>query len=464
MRKSVIAIIVIVLVVLYMSVFVVKEGERGITLRFGKVLRDDENKPLVYAPGLHFKIPFIESVKMLDARIQTMDNQADRFVTKEKKDLIVDSYIKWRISDFSRYYLATGGGDVSQAEVLLKRKFSDRLRSEIGRLDVKDIVTDSRGRLTLSQLGRLDTRLGRLFADAVLALMRQESLKPTDVIAIGCHGQTVWHEPQGEAPHTLQIGDNNQIAAHTGITVVGDFRRRDMALGGQGAPLVPAFHHALLAHPVERRMVLNIGGIANVSLLAPGQPVRGYDTGPGNMLLDAWIWRQKGKPYDKDAQWASEGKVLLPLLQDMLSDPWFALPAPKSTGREYFNYGWLEQHMARYPGLRGEDVQATLAELTAVTISEQVLLSGGCERLLVCGGGARNPLLMARLAALLPGTEVSTTDEAGISGDDMEALAFAWLAWRTLAGLPGNLPSVTGASEASVLGAIFPANPPQNRS
>lgn len=172
---------------------------------------------------------------------------------------------------------------------------------------------------------------------------------------------------------------------------MGDFRRRDMALGGQGAPLVPAFHHALLAHPVERRMVLNIGGIANVSLLAPGQPVRGYDTGPGNMLLDAWIWRQKGKPYDKDAQWASEGKVLLPLLQDMLSDPWFALPAPKSTGREYFNYGWLEQHMARYPGLRGEDVQATLAELTAVTISEQVLLSGGCERLLVCGGGARNP-------------------------------------------------------------------------
>ena len=146
--------------------------------------------------------------------------------------------------------------------------------------------------------------------------------------------------------------------------------------------------------------------------------------------------------------------MLLPLLQDMLSDPWFALPAPKSTGREYFNYGWLEQHMARYPGLRGEDVQATLAELTAVTISEQVLLSGGCERLLVCGGGARNPLLMARLAALLPGTEVSTTDEAGISGDDM----------GTLAGLPGNLPSVTGASEASVLGAIFPANPPQNRS
>ncbi len=329
----------------------------------------------------------------------------------------------------------------------------------------EDILAICQGQtLTLSRLGQLDTRLGRLFADAVLALMRQENVQPADIVAIGCHGQTVWHEPTGDAPNTLQIGDNNQIAAHTGVTVVGDFRRRDMALGGQGAPLVPAFHQALLAHPVERRMVLNIGGIANLSLLAPGVPVRGYDTGPGNMLMDAWIWRQCGKPYDKDAQWASEGKVLLPLLQNMLSDPWFALPAPKSTGREYFNYGWLERHLARFPGLRAQDVQATLAELTAVTITEQVLLSGGCERLLVCGGGARNPLLMARLAALLPGTEVSTTDAAGISGDDMEALAFAWLAWRTMSGLPGNLPSVTGASEATVLGAIFPANRPQNQS
>ena len=329
----------------------------------------------------------------------------------------------------------------------------------------EDILAICQGQqLTLSQLGRLDTRLGRLFADAVLALMRQEKLQPADIIAIGCHGQTVWHEPIGEAPHTLQIGDNNQIVARTGVTVVGDFRRRDIALGGQGAPLVPAFHHALLAHPLERRIVLNIGGIANLSLLAPGVPVRGYDTGPGNMLMDAWIWRQCGKPYDKDAQWASEGKVQLPLLQNMLSDPWFALPAPKSTGREYFNYGWLEQHLARFSGLRAQDVQATLVELTAVTIAEQVMLSGGCERLLVCGGGARNPLLMARLAALLPGTEVSTTDAAGISGDDMEALAFAWLAWRTMSGLPGNLPSVTGASEASILGAIFPASPRQNQS
>lgn len=318
--------------------------------------------------------------------------------------------------------------------------------------------------LTLSQYGQLDTRLGHLLADAVLALMQQERLSANDVVAIGCHGQTVWHEPDGDAPHTLQIGDNNIIAARTGVTVVGDFRRRDIALGGQGAPLVPAFHHALLAHPVERRIVLNIGGIANLSLLFPGQPVKGHDTGPGNMLMDAWIWRQRGKPYDKDAEWASSGKVVLPLLQDMLSDPWFALPAPKSTGREYFNYGWLERQLARYPALAGQDVMATLTELTAVTISEQALLSGGCERLLVCGGGSRNPLLMARLACLLPGTEVTTTDEAGVSGDDMEALAFAWLAWRTLEGLPGNLPAVTGASAPTILGAIFPANRQQNQS
>lgn len=318
--------------------------------------------------------------------------------------------------------------------------------------------------LTLSQFGQLDTRLGHLFADAVMALMNQEQLAASDVVAIGCHGQTVWHEPQGDAPHTLQIGDNNIIAARTGVTVVGDFRRRDMALGGQGAPLVPAFHHALLAHSTERRIVLNIGGIANLSLLFPGAPVKGHDTGPGNMLMDAWIWRQKGKAYDKDAEWASTGKIILPLLQDMLSDPWFALPAPKSTGREYFNYSWLERLLVRYPVLSAQDVMTTLTELTAVTISEQVLLSGGCERLLVCGGGSRNPLLMSRLACLLPGTEVTTTNEAGISGDDMEALAFAWLAWRTLSGLPGNLPAVTGASAPTVLGAIFPANRVQNQS
>ncbi|EOC1308680.1 anhydro-N-acetylmuramic acid kinase [Cronobacter dublinensis] len=330
---------------------------------------------------------------------------------------------------------------------------------------IKTAILDiSQGQpLTLSQLGRLDNQLGCLFAEAVNALMQQQNLNPEDVMAIGCHGQTVWHEPTGSAPHTMQIGDNNQIVARTGVCVVGDFRRRDMALGGQGAPLVPAFHQALLAHPTERRMVLNIGGIANLSLLFPGQPVKGFDTGPGNMLMDAWIWRQQGKPYDKDGEWAAGGTVVRPLLQQMLSDPYFSAPAPKSTGREYFNYGWIERQLSLFAGLAAQDVQATLLELTASTIARDVQLSGGAERLMICGGGGRNPRLVARLAALLPGTEVSSTDEMGIRGDDMEALAFAWLAYRTLSGKPGNLPSVTGAREASVLGAIFPANPLNNR-
>lgn len=313
--------------------------------------------------------------------------------------------------------------------------------------------------LTLSQLGQLDTRLGQLFAEAVLTLMRRESLEVDDITAIGCHGQTVWHEPQSAAPNTLQIGDNNQIVAATGITVVGDFRRRDMALGGQGAPLVPAFHQALMMDATERRMVLNIGGIANLSLLIPGQPVRGFDTGPGNMLLDAWIWRNQGKAYDKDAQWALSGKVSHALLDALLREPWLALPPPKSTGRELFNLGWLEQHLRHFPGIAAQDVQATLNEFTAVSIAQQVQLNDGCDRLLACGGGSRNPLLMARLAAHLAGTEVTTTDTIGINGDDMEALAFAWLAFRTLSGLPGNLPAVTGAREKSVIGAIYPANP-----
>ncbi|SLM63588.1 MULTISPECIES: anhydro-N-acetylmuramic acid kinase [Dickeya] len=310
--------------------------------------------------------------------------------------------------------------------------------------------------VTLSALGQLDTRLGSLFAEAVQALLRQTGLSASDITAIGCHGQTVWHEPQGDAPCTLQIGDANRIAAMTGITTVGDFRRRDMALGGQGAPLVPVFHHALLQHPVERRIVLNIGGIANISVLAPGRAVKGYDTGPGNMLLDAWVWRNCGLPYDKDAAWAMTGHVNNVLLSHLLSDPYFGLPAPKSTGREHFNLAWLERQLARFSMLPPQDVQATLVALTAESIAGQVLLTGGCERVLVCGGGARNPLLMSQLSARLPGIEVSTTDNFGIRGDDMEALAFAWLAFRTLSGLPGNLPSVTGARCETILGAIYP--------
>ncbi|TKI05652.1 anhydro-N-acetylmuramic acid kinase [Martelella alba] len=312
--------------------------------------------------------------------------------------------------------------------------------------------------VTLSQFGELDTRLGILFGEAVSKMLSDYHINPRDITAIGCHGQTVWHQPGGENACTLQIGDNNRVAALTGITTVGDFRRRDLAFGGQGAPLVPGFHHALLGHPAERRMVLNIGGIANLTLLLPGLPIRGYDTGPGNMLMDAWIWRHQGKPYDRDGEWARSGTVHQGLLRRLLVDPYFALPAPKSTGREYFNMAWLKHHLDMFGSLSPADVQATLAELTAQSIAQQILLSGGCEHVLVCGGGARNVLVMSRLSALLPGIEVSPTDKYGVRGDDMEALAFAWLAFRTLSGLPGNLPSVTGASRETILGAIYPAD------
>lgn len=327
-------------------------------------------------------------------------------------------------------------------------------------LEIRQMILDvCQGQpVTLSQLGHLDARLGRLFSEAIETLMRRESLRAGDISGIGCHGQTVWHEPNSDAPFSMQLGDNHQIAARTGVTVVGDFRRRDMAMGGQGAPLVPAFHRAVMMHPVERRIIVNIGGIANLSLLFPGQTIRGFDTGPGNILMDAWIWLQCQQRYDRDGNWARSGQVVPALLNQMLADPFFRLPSPKSTGREYFNLSWIEKQLQNFPALSPADVQATLLELTAQTITQQIRLNGSCDRLLVCGGGNHNLALMQRMAALLPEAQVGKTDDVGISSDDMEALAFAWLAFRTLSGQPGNLPAVTGARDFTTLGAIFPAN------
>lgn len=324
--------------------------------------------------------------------------------------------------------------------------------------DIKvDVLAVCQGQeTTLAKIGELDLRLGILFADAILEMLKQFNIDAGCITAVGCHGQTVWHQPEGVYPFTMQLGDNNRIAAMTGITTVGDFRRKDMAFGGQGAPLVPAFHQALLSAKNERRMILNVGGIANLSLLFPHQPVLGFDTGPGNMLMDAWIQQNQGKPYDKDACWAQQGSINHALLTQMLSDPFFSLPTPKSTGRELFNLYWLHQQLENCSEILPQDVQATLAELTVQSIVAQVKKAGGCERLLVCGGGARNPVLMKRMTEELPNTVVDITDNYGVSGDDMEAMAFAWLAYRTLSGLSGNLPEVTGATKATVLGAIYP--------
>ncbi|PHI30744.1 anhydro-N-acetylmuramic acid kinase [Budvicia aquatica] len=342
--------------------------------------------------------------------------------------------------------------DINPSSVIQKASYSHPMPSDIK----QDILAVCQGQLTtLSQIGQLDLRLGILFAEAVLGLLQQHQINPSDILAIGNHGQTVWHQPQGQYPFTMQLGDNNRVAAMTQIKTVGDFRRKDMAFGGQGAPLVPAFHQALLAVPDERRMILNIGGIANLSLLIPGTDVSGFDTGPGNMLMDAWIQKHQQQGFDRDAIWARQGNINFPLLSAMLSDPYFQLAAPKSTGREHFNLKWINQFIEEFPHIAPQDVQATLAELTAVSIANHIRDAGGCDRLLVCGGGGRNPLLMERLSRLLPETLVGLTDSYGISGDDMEAIAFAWLAARTIAGLPGNIPSVTGASKLTVLGAVY---------
>ncbi|WP_275657092.1 anhydro-N-acetylmuramic acid kinase [Photobacterium sanguinicancri] len=317
----------------------------------------------------------------------------------------------------------------------------------------------------LQTIGELDHRLGHLFADAVNTLITKANVQPEDIKAIGSHGQTVFHSPDCEYAFTMQLGDANIISAKTGICTVADFRRKDMAFGGQGAPLVPAFHQQLFSCSETSRVILNIGGIANITVLQPNQHVIGYDTGPGNMLMDAWISFHQQKSYDNNAEWALTGSVNHALLEQLLAEPYLALSAPKSTGRELFNLPWLQQHLAILAQEKGitltpQDVQATLVEFTAMTIANDVrtfTCNNVPNELLICGGGVHNPLLINRLQTALPQWQILSTSERGVDSDNMEAMAFAWLAYRTLHQLPGNLPDVTGASNAIALGAIYPA-------
>lgn len=316
------------------------------------------------------------------------------------------------------------------------------------------------GAASLQKLGELDHRLGELYARTVNELLAAQNINATDIKGIGCHGQTVWHAPWGAFPFTMQIGDANIIAARTGIVTVADFRRKDVAFGGQGAPLVPAFHDALFTQPDGLTVVLNIGGISNISILEPGQPARGYDTGPGNLLLDAWTEQHLGERFDRDAAWARTGEVDQRLLAHLMDEAFFSQTAPKSTGRELFSPTWLNNKLKDFLHVAPRDVQATLVEFTAVSISRElgkIPENSTTRRLLVCGGGAKNPLLMQRLALLLPAWTVGTTTENGLDVDYVEAAAFAWLAFRRLNNLPGNIPGVTGASRPVSLGAIYPA-------
>lgn len=296
----------------------------------------------------------------------------------------------------------------------------------------------------------------RLAAQGIAELLQQHKLAPQAIRAIGSHGQTVRHEPA--RGFSIQIGNPALLAELSGISVVGDFRRRDLAAGGQGAPLVPAFHEALFASPQKRRAILNIGGFSNLSLLAPEQQVHGFDCGPGNVLLDAWIQRHRGVDYDQDGNWAATGQVQAQLLQALLGDDFFQTLGPKSTGRELFNLAWLDQHLRALPPYAAADVQATLLELTASSVIDALRAAQkDTEELLVCGGGAHNQTLMQRLAALLPGCRVNSTEAYGVPADWVEAMAFAWLAYCCLEGIPANRPSVTGARGLRVLGAIYPA-------
>ncbi|NUF28205.1 anhydro-N-acetylmuramic acid kinase [Gilliamella bombicola] len=311
---------------------------------------------------------------------------------------------------------------------------------------------------TLQNLGEIDYQIGKLFADSINQFLKDNNIDKQKIKAIGCHGQTIYHAPNGDYPFTLQIGDANIIAAKTGITTIADFRRKDMAYGGQGAPLVPAFHKAVLQDPQINRVVLNIGGISNISVLIPNHTIIGYDTGPGNVLLDGWIKEHLGKNYDKNGLWAKTGKINQDLLKLLYKEDYFQIPAPKSTGRELFNLPWLHKKLIG-THLKAEDIQATLVEFTALSIANEInklpiVSTLPCE-LLVCGGGAKNPLIMQRLSALLPSWAVLTTDTKGINGDDMEAIAFAWLAYCRINNIPSNIPEVTGASQAVCLGVYY---------
>ncbi|HUL90942.1 MAG TPA: anhydro-N-acetylmuramic acid kinase [Burkholderiales bacterium] len=315
-----------------------------------------------------------------------------------------------------------------------------------------DLQAPSRDELHRASLAGI--RLSGLYATAASRLLRKCRIPPGLVRAIGCHGQTVRHRPQ--SGYTVQLGSPAVLADRLGIPVVADFRSADIAAGGQGAPLVPAFHAAVFRSERVHRVVVNLGGIANLTSLPPRGKVKGFDTGPGNVLLDAWIAWRLGKDFDRGGRFASRGRPLQPLLGDLLADPYFHRSPPKSTGRDHFNLAWLRRFgVARH---KAEDVQATLAELSARSIASAIArFCSGASEVYLCGGGARNSDLVRRIARALPDVPVASTLQLGIHPDWVEAMAFAWLAQRRVKGETANLPEVTGARNARVLGSICAA-------
>ncbi len=315
------------------------------------------------------------------------------------------------------------------------------------------------GRAHLQQLGQIDVALGYAYSEAINQLLAETHIEKQAIEAIGCHGQTVFHAPEAAYPFSMQIGNAHVVAEMTNIDTVADFRQRDMVLGGQGAPLVPAFHQALFHNDTENRVIANIGGIGNITILPANAeiPVSGFDTGPGNVLLDQWYQQHHKDFYDDNGQWARGGEVDEDLLQRLMNDPFFQQSAPKSTGREYFNLNWLTNQLAELDKpINARTVQQTLLQMTAISISDAIKsCAEDTQSVFVCGGGAHNEVLMQALRDRLPGVKVTSTTALGLAPDWVEACAFAWLARQTMHHQPGNLPAVTGARKAAILGAVY---------
>lgn len=313
---------------------------------------------------------------------------------------------------------------------------------------------------SIDMLGEADAELGELFAEATTTLLAQSQTRPEQVTAIGSHGQTIRHRP--DLPHrfTLQIADPSRISYLTGITTVADFRRKDMAAGGEGAPLAPAFHQQVFFSDSENRAVLNIGGIANLTALSadPEQPCFGFDTGPGNGLMDAWIDKHRNLTFDRNGEWAASAPPDDALVQHLMSDSYLQLTPPKSTGKEHYNLAWLESKLTNFNHLSPAEIHSSLCEFTSQSIAESLLrFIPETSRLIVCGGGVHNQHLLSRLQTHLPDLKIDSSEQHGVHPDWVEAIAFAWLARQTLNNRPGNLAAVTGASKHVILGGIYPA-------
>lgn len=342
--------------------------------------------------------------------------------------------------------LAASQGERLRLVASSRLSFPARLRARL-------LELHQPGENELHRAALLANELSALYALTVRRVLARAGVDARSVTAIACHGQTVRHRPR--ADYTLQLVNGAALAEATGISVVCDFRSRDIAAGGEGAPLVPAFHRAAFADARHARVIVNVGGIANMTCLPVRGAVTGFDCGPGNCLLDAWIRAKRREPYDAGGSWAARGRVLAPLLRRLLAHPFLRRDPPKSTGRDEFDLRWLQRALTRHE--KPVDVQATLLSFTATAIASAVRAHGGRARdIYVCGGGARNRALLARLAALLPDRRIATTAALGVEPGHVEALAFAWLARQAVRRKPGNLPAVTGARGPRVLGAIYP--------